>query len=108
MIRELQRQDKDKTEWKPCESDRVSSIHFVGSAYEANSIPTLSLGYEVKEKKVRRTLITEPFPKTSKIKENDNNNDYEVLLPVFTTKSQPAVTRSTSYNWPATSLASLY
>ena len=62
----------------------------------------------MKSKKRRRTLITEFLPKTSKIKENDNNNDYVVLLSVFTTKSQPAVTRSTPYNWPATSLASLY
>ena len=71
------------------------------------SIPTLSLVYEVKEKKVRRILITEPFPKTSKIKENDNNDGYLVLLFVFTTESQPAVTRGTRYNWSATSLASL-
>ena len=33
-IRALKRQNKDKTEWKPSESDRVCSIHFVGSAYE--------------------------------------------------------------------------
>lgn len=71
------------------------------------SVPTLSLVYEVKEKKVRRILITEPFPKTSKIKENDNNDGYLVLLFVFTTESQPAVTRGTPYNWLATSLASL-
>ena len=33
-IRALKRQNKDKTEWKPSESDRICSIHFVGSAYE--------------------------------------------------------------------------
>ena len=33
-IRALKRQNKDKTEWKPSESDRVCSIQFVGSAYE--------------------------------------------------------------------------
>ena len=32
----LKKQNKDKTGWKPSESDRVCSIHFVGSAYEAN------------------------------------------------------------------------
>ena len=37
-IRALKRQNKDKTEWKPSESGRVCSIHFAGSAYEANSI----------------------------------------------------------------------
>ena len=30
-IRALKRQNKDKTEWKPSESDRVCSIHLVGS-----------------------------------------------------------------------------
>ena len=56
-IRALKRQNKDKTEWKPSKSDRVCSIHYVGSAYEANSVLTLNLGYEVEEKKARRTLI---------------------------------------------------
>ena len=52
-----QRQKKDKTQWKPSESDRVCSIHFIGQANEASSVPTLNLGYEVEEKKARRTLI---------------------------------------------------
>ena len=50
-IRALKRQNKNKTEWKPSESNRVCSIHFVGSAYETNSVPTLNLGCEVEEKK---------------------------------------------------------
>ena len=79
-IRALKRQNKDKTEWKPSESDRVCSIHFIGSAYEANSDPTLNLGYEVEEKKARRTLIRQPFPKKSKIKENNDVNDLLLLL----------------------------
>ena len=74
-IRALKRQNKDKTVWKPSESDRVCSIHFVGSAYEANSVPTLNLGYEVEEKKARRTLIRQPLPKKSKIKENNDIDD---------------------------------
>ena len=82
-------------------------MHFVGSAYEANSVPTLNLGYEVEEKKAR-ILIRKPLPKKSKIKENDvNDEDYVVPLPIFTTESQPTVTCSTSYNWSATPLASL-
>ena len=56
-IRALKRQNKDKTEWKPSESDRVCSIHFIDSGYEANSVPTLKLGYEVEVKKARTTLI---------------------------------------------------
>ena len=48
------------------------------------------------------------MPKKSKIKENDvNDENYVVLLPICTTKSQPTVTCSTSYNWSATPLASL-
>ena len=67
-IKALKRQNKDKTEWKPSESDKVCSINFVGCAYEANSVPTLNLGYEDEEKKVRRILIRQPLPKKSKIK----------------------------------------
>ena len=66
-IRALKRQNKDKTQWKSSENDRVWSIHFAGSAYETNSVPTLTLGYEVEEKKARRTLIRQPLPKKSKI-----------------------------------------
>ena len=43
-IRALKIQNIDKTEWKPSESDWVCSVHFVGSAYEANSVPTLNVG----------------------------------------------------------------
>ena len=43
-IRVLTRQNKDKTEWKQSASDRFYFIHFVGSGYEANSVPTLNLG----------------------------------------------------------------
>ena len=40
-VRALKRQNRDKTEWRPSESDRVYFIHFVGNAYEANSVPTM-------------------------------------------------------------------
>ena len=66
-IRALKRQNKDKTKYKPSESDRVCSIHFVGSAYEANSVPAINLGYEVEEKKARMTLIRQPLEKKSKL-----------------------------------------
>ena len=65
-IRALKRQNKDKTERKPSEHDRVCSIHFVGSAYVANSVPTLNLGYAVEDKKEQKTLIRQPFPKKRK------------------------------------------
>ena len=50
ITRALKRQNRDKTEWKPSESDRIYSIYFAGSAYEANSVATLNLGYEFKRK----------------------------------------------------------
>ena len=84
---------------------------FVGGAYEANSVPTLNLGYEVEEKKARRTLIRQLFPKKRKIKENSDVDDEDdvVPLPISTTvtESQPAVTCSTSYNWPADEMKAL-
>ena len=58
-IRALKRQNKAKTVWKSSESDIFSSI--AGSAYEANSVPTLNLGYEIEEKKPRRNLIRQPL-----------------------------------------------
>ena len=67
-IRALKRQNKDKTEWKPCESDKVCSIYLVASTYEANSVPTLKLGYEVEEKRSRKTLMRHPLPKKVNLK----------------------------------------
>ena len=41
-----------KGSWQPAPSERVCSIHFVdGLATHENPIPTLFLGYEIKEKK---------------------------------------------------------
>ena len=101
-IRALKRQNNDKTGRKSSESDRVCSIHFVDSAYGANSVPPLNLGYEVEEKKTRRTLIRQPLPKKSKIKENnDVDDEYDVdPLPSSTTGTelQSTVTCSTPYN----------
>ena len=52
-----------------------------------------------------RTLIRQPMPKKSKIKEGDVNDEDYVPVSIFTNDSQPTVTRSTS--WSATPLASL-
>ena len=83
-IRALKRQNKDKTEWTPSEGDRLCSIHFVGSSYEENSVPTLNLGYEVEEKKARRTLTRQPLPKKSKIKQNNDVDDENDVVPLPT------------------------
>ena len=69
-IRTLKRQNKDKTEWKQSESDRVLSTHFFGSAYEANSVPPLNLRYEAEEKK------------TIKIKENNDVDNEDDVVPL--------------------------
>ena len=50
------------------ENHRVCSVHFVGSAYEGNSVPTLNLEYEVGEKREKRILIRQSLPKKSKVK----------------------------------------
>ena len=62
-----------------------------------------------KEKKAIRTSIRQPFPKKSKIKENEiNDEDYAVPLTIFfTAESQPTVTCNTPYNCSVTPLASL-
>ena len=54
ITRALKRQNKDKTEWKPSVNERIYSIHFAGSAYEANSVATLNLGYEFKRKESKK------------------------------------------------------
>ena len=59
-LRASKKQNQDKTEWKPSESDKVCSIHVAGSAYETNIVPTLNSGYEVEEKTARRILIRQP------------------------------------------------
>ena len=89
-IRALKRQNKDKIEWKPSKGNKVCSIHFVGGAYEANSVPTLNLGYEVEEKKAKRILIRQPLPKKNKIKENSDVDDEDnvVPLPISTTATE--------------------
>ena len=86
-------------------------IQIDGSTYEADSVPTLNLGYKVEEKKARRTLIRQHLPKKSKTKENNDVDDKDDVVPIpisiTATESQPTVTCSTPYNWSATPLASL-
>ena len=44
----LRRINKGKSEWKPCNSDRVFSKHFVdGEPTNANPDPTLQMGYDL-------------------------------------------------------------
>ena len=71
-IKAVRREPFDKKgSWQPAPSDRVCSIHFVdGLATDENSIPTLFLGYESKEKKSRRrTLFRKPLEKN--VREGD-------------------------------------
>ena len=80
-IRFLKRHNKDKTQWKPFQSDRICSIHFVGCAYEENSVPTLNLGYEVEEKKARRAFIRQPLSKKVQLKKIMMSMMKMMLLP---------------------------
>lgn len=54
----LKRENRNKTVWDPCESDRICSEHFVDKEPTlANPVPTINLGYELPPtKKPRRTL----------------------------------------------------
>ena len=90
-----ERLNKGKTEWKLYENNRVCSVHFVGCAYEANSVSTLNLTYEIEEKKERST-----FPKL-KTKENHFIEECIAPLTVFTPEQQHShgsVKCSTSYD----------
>lgn len=49
-IKLVNRQNPDKTPWKPCQSDRVCSEHFVDFyPLVENPNPTLKMGYELKK-----------------------------------------------------------
>lgn len=68
----LRRVNKDKSEWKPCPSDRVCSEHFVDKVPTVtHPDPSLKMGYEIPQKmKSRRKLFRHPPlpPKLKKIK----------------------------------------
>ena len=60
----LRREGKNKTNWKPCGSDRVCSNHFVDSIpTPANPDPTINMGYEQTTRKQasRRELFRRPL-----------------------------------------------
>ena len=62
-IAALRRINKGKSEWKPCNSDRVCSKHVVdGEPTNANPDPTLHMGYDIPQKKSRRELFRHPVP----------------------------------------------
>ena len=61
----LKRINQDKSEWKPCRSNRVCSEHFVdGIPTPAHPDPSLKMGYDVpsSSKKSRRKLIRHLVP----------------------------------------------
>ena len=81
-MRASKRLNKGKSAWKLYECNRVCSVHFVGCTYEANSVSTLNLAYEIEEKKERSI-----FPKL-KTKENQSIQECIVPLTVFTPEQQ--------------------
>ena len=66
-MKRLKRATADNKEWNPCGNDRVSNEHFVDGIPSAkNHNPTLKLGYQLKQTKLRRTLFRETLTKNSK------------------------------------------
>ena len=67
-IGQLRRENKDKTTWKPCDSDRVCSDHFVdGEPTVTYPFPELKLGYEKQIPQPRRKIFKHPaLPKKAK------------------------------------------
>ena len=67
-IGQLRRENKDKTTWKPCDSDRVCSDHFVdGEPTVTRPFPELKLGYEKQIPQTRRKLFKHPvLPRKAK------------------------------------------
>lgn len=58
----MKRETAQKTAWSPGGSDRVCSDHFVdGIPTNKNPNPALKLGYEIKERKKRRTIVKHNF-----------------------------------------------
>lgn len=82
----LRRETRNKTKWKPCDSDRVCSEHFVdGEPTVHNPNPTLKLGYELNKAQPRRQIIKHPLPneKPSQFSEicTSSSASEDVLLP---------------------------
>ena len=67
MDKLLKRVTADNKECKPCGNDRVYSELFVDSIPTVeNPNPTLILGYELRQTKLRRTFCREPLTKRHK------------------------------------------
>jgi len=83
-IKAMKRENKNKSQWQPKNSDRVCSVHFEnydGSA--PNAVPTLYLGYEntAPTLKTRRTLFKHPAVPRKKRKLNTGNTSNEITQP---------------------------
>ena len=60
---QLRRENKDKTTWKPCNSDRVCSDHFDdGEPTVTHPFPELKLGYKKQIPQPRRKIFKHPVP----------------------------------------------
>lgn len=70
----LRRVNRDKSEWKPCASDRVCSKHFFdGEPSVTHPNPSLKMGYELPQKKSRRVIFRHP-PPPPKLKKKEVEN----------------------------------
>ena len=78
-IRAMKRENEDRTEWLPKDSDRVCSKHFVdGYPTPAHPLPTIELGYDSNIKKPRRKLTRTFQPPIKRKKLSNNNSNIEL------------------------------
>ena len=88
---QLRRENKDKTTWKPCNSDRVCSDHFVdGEPTVTHPFPELKLGYKKQIPQPRRKIFKHPFPlKEAKKHRCRNRSNISIYNP---TRRKPRAT----------------
>ena len=80
-IKNMKRENANKSIWKPKESDRVCSVHFAdGVPTNANPDPTLHLGYETTGKNTRRHLFRQPIPckKRKVLRSTSTSSSYSI------------------------------
>ncbi len=78
-VRLLNRTTRRNSNWKPGSSDMVCSKHFVdGIPTVENPFPNIDLGYEKRQKKVRRKLIRVETTATTPDEEDEMNMDETV------------------------------
>ena len=88
-IEAMRRVNAEKSVWKPCQSDRVCSVHFVdGVPTEQNPYPTWQLGYEITVS-TRRNIIYHAY--TPKWKKQLQDQPFSATSAVASTTDLPDI-----------------